>query len=99
MGANEPADATADLTKTLFDQGHLAPFTTLLQPTLWNYDHALRLYPPPDTLCISDNTSPQFDTEYMTTKVFNPGNFTCDGTFVLFRPNTEELEASKVQKS
>ena len=90
----EPVNATADLTKTLLDQGHLAPFSPLIKPTLWNYDHALRLYPPPNTLCLSDDTAPQFDTVYAKIKVFNPGNFAREGAFSLFRPGTEELEAS-----
>jgi DNA polymerase epsilon subunit 2 len=89
-------DASVHLAKTLLDQGHLAPFTSAFAPKYWNYDHALRLYPPPSILCLSDNTAPSFETVYNNATVFNPGNFACEGSFVLFRPNMANIEISKV---
>ena len=35
------------LVQTILDQSHLMPVTTSIQPTLPDYDHALRLYPLP----------------------------------------------------
>jgi DNA polymerase epsilon subunit 2 len=92
----ELVDSSAHLAKTLLDQCHLAPFAPSLSPKHWNYDHTLRLYPPPSILCLSDDTAPPFTTEYENVKVFNPGNFACDGSFVLFRPNSGEIEISRV---
>lgn len=89
-------DVTALLTSTLLSQGHLAPFSPSLKPTMWNFDHALQLHPLPSTLCLSDGTAPSFETQYVGTKVFNPGHFVCDGSFVVFEPDTEEVTVSKI---
>jgi DNA polymerase epsilon subunit 2 len=94
--SNRTDDPSYHLAKTLLDQCHLAPFAPAPSPKHWNYDHALRLYPPPSILCLSDDTAPAFITHYQDVKVFNPGNFASDGSFVLFKPNTGELELSKV---
>jgi len=42
------------LVQTILDQSHLTPLTINIQPTLSDYDHALRLYPLPTT--VSSNT-------------------------------------------
>lgn len=35
-------------------QCHLSPFVAPVQPTLWDLDGSLRLYPPPDALVITE---------------------------------------------
>lgn len=96
VNSSELFDASVHLAKTLLDQCHLAPFTSAFAPKHWNYDHALQLYPPPSILCLGDNTAPSFETVYNDATVFNPGNFTCEGSFVLFRPSTSNIEISEI---
>lgn len=35
------------LVQTILDQCHLSPLPLSIRPTLWDFDHALRLYPMP----------------------------------------------------
>mmetsp|Transcript_30781 Transcript_30781/g.95216 ORF Transcript_30781/g.95216 Transcript_30781/m.95216 type:complete len:108 (-) Transcript_30781:3033-3356(-) len=92
--ASESLDASIHMAKTILDQGHLAPFAPVHSPRHWNYDHALQLYPPPDVICLGDHTAPAFETCYSHVKMFNPGCFGRDGSFVLFRPNMGTIEMS-----
>lgn len=94
FNAHETNDAPVHLAKTLIDQCHLAPFAPAQAPRYWNYDHTLQLYPPPSILCLADTTAPTFEVCYSNTTVFNPGDFSNDGSFVLFRPNTGKIEMS-----
>lgn len=41
------------LVKTLLDEAHLCPLNISVRPVFWNYDHAMYLYPLPDTVIIS----------------------------------------------
>lgn len=41
------------LVQTILDQAHLAPLPLPVRPVLWDYDHALRLYPMPTTVRLS----------------------------------------------
>jgi DNA polymerase epsilon subunit 2 len=43
-------DKHVQLVQTIVDQGHLSPFTLEIQPTYWDFDHSLRLYPMPSTV-------------------------------------------------
>lgn len=40
------------LVQTVLDQAHLAPLPLTVRPVLWDYDHALRLYPMPTTVSV-----------------------------------------------
>lgn len=42
--------AMVQLVQTVLDQAHLAPLPISVRPVLWDYDHALRLYPMPTTV-------------------------------------------------
>lgn len=44
------ADMPKFLVSTLLDQAHLCPFPPLVRPILWEYAHALRLYPMPSAV-------------------------------------------------
>lgn len=41
------------LVATITHQSHLCPLPLSVQPIIWNYDHCLRLYPTPHTVCVS----------------------------------------------
>lgn len=71
--------------KTLLDQGHLSP---LPSPIYWQYDHALRLYPLPDALILGDRVDQFFET-YASCDCINPGPFSNDFSFVVYRPVAE----------
>ena len=68
--------------KTLLDQGHLSP---LPSPIYWQYDHALRLYPLPNAVILGDRVD-QFYENYASCDCINPGPFSNDFSFVVYRP-------------
>lgn len=63
------------LVKTLFDQGHLSPFTTDIRPVIWDMDHTLTMYPIPSTLILCDTSCGKFDVTYNGSKTINVGSF------------------------
>jgi DNA polymerase epsilon subunit 2 len=65
--------AARQLTKTILDQAHLAPFPMSSRPVHWDYGGALSLYPLPSSLVISDPEAPAFTLNYMGCCVMNPG--------------------------
>lgn len=65
------------------------------RPIHWQYDHALRLWPMPDLLVLADRTD-QYSWRYEDCLVLNPGQFTADFSFVVYRPASFETEFSRV---
>ncbi|KIW05682.1 uncharacterized protein PV09_03545 [Verruconis gallopava] len=61
------------LTKTILDQGHLAPYSLHTRPVHWDYGSALQLYPLPTALVLADPEAPAFALNYMGCCVINPG--------------------------
>ncbi|EAU84870.2 epsilon DNA polymerase [Coprinopsis cinerea okayama7 len=59
---------------TILDQTHLSPLSLHIQPTLSDYDHAMRLYPLPTVLVLADKYD-RFKMTYTGCHVFNPGSF------------------------
>ncbi|GMN51451.1 hypothetical protein TIFTF001_020598 [Ficus carica] len=81
------------LVATITHQSHLCPLPLVVQPIIWNYDHALHLYPTPHTIVLGDR-SKQKAFKYTGITCFNPGSFSSDGTFVAYRPCNQEVELS-----
>jgi DNA polymerase epsilon subunit 2 len=71
--------------KTILDQGHLCPLPLVSCPIYWQFDHALRLYPLPDALVMGDRDD-QYYENYAECDVINPGPFSNDFSFVVYRP-------------
>ncbi|KAL0572043.1 DNA-directed DNA polymerase epsilon, subunit B [Marasmius crinis-equi] len=92
-------DASGDdlkryLVQSILDQAHLSPFANHIQPTLPDYDHALRLYPLPTAVILADKYD-RFKITYTGCHVFNPGCFMGNNafTFSTYKPseiNSEE---------
>jgi DNA polymerase epsilon subunit 2 len=78
------------LIKTLLDQGHLLPLSGA--PIYWNYDHALRLYPLPETLILGSSDSDAFYEVYGGVDVLHPGSFAKQGEFARHFPGVIEDE-------
>ncbi|VVB17735.1 unnamed protein product [Arabis nemorensis] len=91
--SEETNDPFQHLVSTITHQSHLCPLPLLVQPIIWNYDHCLRLYPTPHTIVLGDN-SEQKVVKLEGTTCFNPGSFSTDRTFVVYRPSTQEVELS-----
>lgn len=72
--------------QTILNQGHLCPVPLSSLPIYWNYDHLLRLYPPPDAIILGDKTAEDYYETYGDCNVMNPGAFHTDGSFLVFRP-------------
>ncbi|ODN74772.1 DNA polymerase epsilon subunit B [Cryptococcus amylolentus CBS 6039] len=62
------------LVQTILDQTHLSPLPLSVRPTIWEYDHALRLYPMPSAVVLADKYE-RYDLTYEGCHVFNPGRF------------------------
>ncbi|TDL29547.1 epsilon DNA polymerase [Rickenella mellea] len=62
------------LVQSIVDQSHLIPLARTIQPTLCEYDHALRLYPAPSTIILADKYE-GYELTYEGCHVFNPGSF------------------------
>eukprot|EP00977_Amphora_coffeiformis_P022614 scaffold11081_cov142-Amphora_coffeaeformis.AAC.3 len=76
--------------KTLLDQGHLLPLAGA--PIYWNYDHAMRLYPLPDTLVLGSSDSSAFHEIYGGVDVIHPGSFTKQGDFARYLPSQDFVQ-------
>ena len=85
--------------KTLLDQGHLLPLAGA--PIYWNYDHAMRLYPLPDTLVLGSADSSAFHEIYGGVDVIHPGSFAKQGDFARYLPSQtdDELDDTAAQVS
>jgi DNA polymerase epsilon subunit 2 len=83
------------LIRTLLDQGHLFPLPLPLQPTFWDFDHALHLYPLPDTLVLCESFA-KYSFVHEGCNVFNAGSFSTDGSFAFFYPSKNETEIVQV---
>jgi DNA polymerase epsilon subunit 2 len=94
-GNFEEDEAEIDVTKRLVNsivrQAHLLPLPMHAKPIYWELDHNFRLNPLPDLLVIGDQME-HFSHKLENTNVVNPGSFTSDFSFVVYRPNTRECE-------
>ncbi|KAI0771567.1 epsilon DNA polymerase [Trametes elegans] len=80
------------LVQTVLDQSHLMPVTTSIQPTLSEYDHALRLYPLPTAVVLADRYD-KYQMTYEGCHVVNPGRFVGNSfTFSAYAPARRESE-------
>ncbi|KAK1421047.1 hypothetical protein QVD17_23104 [Tagetes erecta] len=92
----ETSDPFEHLVATITHQSHLCPLPLSLQPISWNYDHCLHLYPTPHTIVLGDQ-SEQKAFRYTGITCFNPGSFSRDYTFVVYRPCNQEVELSALE--
>lgn len=92
--------------KTVLDQGHLCPMPLASCPIYWQFDHALRLYPLPDALVMGDCVD-QYYENYAECDAINPGPFSSDFSFVVYRPvasvdeegqTRSDVEFSQIEK-
>ncbi|KAK6505068.1 DNA-directed DNA polymerase epsilon, subunit B [Arthrobotrys musiformis] len=63
------------LVKTILDQSYLSPYPVNIRPVLWDYTHALTLFPLPNYLILADSSTPPFTVTYEGCHVVNPGAF------------------------
>jgi len=74
------------LVKTVLDQAHLVPLPHICQPVYWDFDHALRLYPPPTCVIMGDSHE-YYNYKYeQDVRVVNPGEFSADFSFMAYHP-------------
>ena len=52
--ATTAEDAFRSSCHAMLGQSHMCPFLASVQPVLWDFDHALGLFPPPDALVIAE---------------------------------------------
>ncbi|KAK0521797.1 DNA-directed DNA polymerase epsilon, subunit B [Tilletia horrida] len=84
------------LVSTLLDQAHLCPFAQHIRPTLWDFDHTLRLYPMPNALILADKYD-RFELTYEGCHVFNPGSFKGNAYgWATYYPATGRAERSEL---
>ncbi len=88
------------LAETLMCQAHLCPLPMSVAPVHWDYDSSLRLYPLPQLLVLADHhehySHEIASADYEGTAVINPGSFSVDFSFFVYRPGSRELELSQL---
>ncbi|BGP19527.1 hypothetical protein JCM10213_000126 [Rhodosporidiobolus nylandii] len=90
--AARKGDLRKALVQTILDQAHLTPLPLPVRPVLWDYDHALRLYPMPTTLILADSFDP-YKLVYERCLVFNPGSFhRRKFTWSTYHPHMSEIK-------
>eukprot|EP01041_Mallomonas_annulata_P009213 gene9213-19109_t len=87
---------TERLCRCLLEQGHLNPLpTSTSRPIVWDLDYTMRLFPLPNLLILAES-SEQFSYIHMDCQVINPGSFSVDSSFVVYRPAGMQVEFSRV---
>jgi DNA polymerase epsilon subunit 2 len=76
------------LVKTILDQGHLVPVQNV--PVYWNYDHALSLYPLPDSLVLAGDASSAYHEVYGGCDVIHPGSLAGQGSYAVYSPTVKD---------
>ncbi|KAF3215654.1 DNA-directed DNA polymerase epsilon, subunit B [Orbilia oligospora] len=74
-GVPESVKMARKLVKTILDQSYLSPYPVNIRPVLWDYTHALTLFPLPNYLILADSSTPPFTVTYEGCHVVNPGPF------------------------
>ena len=83
------------LTATVLQQSHLCPLPNTVQPTYWEFDHALSVYPMPELLVLGD-LSQQQQYAFEGVESVNPGSFALDGSFLVYQPQPRAVDLSCV---
>lgn len=89
------------LVRCIMSQMHLLPGTARNHAAVWEYDTALRIYPPPHALFLSDGHSDSFeksvdsDTVFVSMPHFSSAT-TATGEFQLYSPSSNETSPSSV---
>ena len=66
------------------------------RPVVWAYDHALRLYPPPDALVLADSAPGAFSLAHGGVAALNPGAFADEPAYLVFSPAANTAEVRRV---
>ena len=80
-------DMFESLVATQLRQAHTHPVSLEAQRVMWEYDHALSLYPAPHALVMADQTEVAHHLYEEATLCMNPGSFGVDGSFLCWLPN------------
>lgn len=88
-------DVTEQLVETLLRQAHLCPLPLPVRPIYWELDYTMRLFPLPDLLILADRTD-QYALDCWGCNTVNPGSFSSDFSFVVYRPCSRSVEFSRV---
>jgi DNA polymerase epsilon subunit 2 len=90
---SENSELVEHVVRTIMDQSHLSPIQLSTRPIIWNYDHALQLYPLPSVLMLGDSVQ-SYEFSYEHCPAVNVGSFAADGSFVVYYPSTNKIEMS-----
>lgn len=90
-GAPTQAHIQNEMARLLLDQAHLAPLPLQESNIMWDFDHALRLYPLPDAVFVG-GVSRGFECEYKGARFFSVGPFCRDGKFYSYTPITQDWD-------
>jgi len=88
-------DVSEQLVQTILDQAHLCPLPMQVKPIIWDLDHSLRLSPLPHLLVLADHAEQYCYTSEGCIAV-NPGSFSSDCSFLVYRPADKTVEFSRL---
>lgn len=94
---NAEEDITERLVGSIANQAHLWPLPSNAKPIYWDLDYAMRLTPLPHLLVLGDQMD-QFahDIDNCDCKAVNPGSFSTDYSFIVYRPASKTVELSRI---
>jgi DNA polymerase epsilon subunit 2 len=79
---------------TVLQEGHLCPVPLEYQPIVWEWDHAMWVYPLPSGLVLADS-EPTARSQFDTCSCLNPGSLP-NGSFGAWDPKENEMEICDV---
>lgn len=90
-------NASKFLVETICDQAHLFPMMMDTKPMYCAYERSLRLFPLPHLVVLGEKYE-QYHWINGQCQLLNPGSFTSDGSFVVYRPSTDKVEFSGIPR-
>lgn len=97
MTHNEEGEAGEKVMRAVLTQMTLVPGPARNKAVIWNHDTAMRVYPPPNALFLSDKDVSPFQAEPNSETIFAcMPSFAKDGEFHLYSPCQQETTLSSV---
>lgn len=92
---SESTTMSEHLVKSVVDQAHLSPLPLTVRPTIWNFDHALWLFPTPHLLVLADKVE-SYVCKYGGALGLNPGSFASHFSFLVYLPAERKAQQSAI---
>jgi len=90
------SDLNKHMIETLVCQAHVCPLQMSEAAVYWRLDPALWLHPAPDVLVLAERSSQYDPIDSNGTLAFNPGSFSAESSWMVYRPGFDSAEPSSL---